>query len=464
MKRILFFILMLLFAAILFTQHSFANHWWLHKHARGYPTEVEDIAWIDNSTFIIGGQDQDDNQGWLRKMNVNGEVLWGKAVSGGQGRVHAVSVPKNNPFFVVCGISRGGASDLLATFYTSDGSQRQLLQRFPQDGSNKNYVRTISNDKRERWGNYYFAVGIGNGWVDLWNLESQNNPVKVRNRDLVHGGGARRITHDIDWEYNLLIADGDDNVDKRDPDDFGLMEVFVSPAGSIVRAARRCGDYVVSGTHVGWIRIHDYYDDGRLTHGFDATNGSVLDIDVGPRTTFLAVASSAPSLRIWKFDSSAGRATSLKHTFLTENYIGRVNVAKFSPNGYWLAAGTENGTYIFKTDQSPAAPITETDEQESPPVETTLLSNFPNPFNPETWIPYQLAEPAEVTVTIHAADGKLVRTLALGQVPVGVYQDKDRAAYWDGKNEQGEPVASGVYFYTLSAGDFSATRKMLIRK
>ena len=103
-------------------------------------------------------------------------------------------------------------------------------------------------------------------------------------------------------------------------------------------------------------------------------------------------------------------------------------------------------------------------QAETPPKETVLLANYPNPFNPETWIPYQLAEPAEITVSIHATDGKLVRTLALGQLPAGVYQEKDRAAYWDGKNEQGESVASGLYFYTLKAGDFSATKKMLIRK
>ena len=98
------------------------------------------------------------------------------------------------------------------------------------------------------------------------------------------------------------------------------------------------------------------------------------------------------------------------------------------------------------------------------PKETVLLANYPNPFNPETWIPYQLSEAAAVTVTIHASDGKLVRTLELGQVPAGAYSDKGRAVYWDGRNEQGEPVASGVYFYTLKAGEFSATRKMVIRK
>ena len=98
------------------------------------------------------------------------------------------------------------------------------------------------------------------------------------------------------------------------------------------------------------------------------------------------------------------------------------------------------------------------------PKETVLLANYPNPFNPETWLPYRLAEPAEVTVRIYAANGSLIRTLALGHLPAGIYEGRSRAAYWDGRNALGEPVASGVYFYTLSAGDFSATRKMLIRK
>ena len=96
--------------------------------------------------------------------------------------------------------------------------------------------------------------------------------------------------------------------------------------------------------------------------------------------------------------------------------------------------------------------------------ENALLANFPNPFNPETWIPYQLAKDAEITVTIYASNGQVVRRLALGHQVAGIYQNRSRAVYWDGRNEFGEPVASGVYFYTLIAGDFTATRKMLIRK
>ena len=98
------------------------------------------------------------------------------------------------------------------------------------------------------------------------------------------------------------------------------------------------------------------------------------------------------------------------------------------------------------------------------PQETTLLANYPNPFNPETWIPYQLAKPADVNVSIYTTDGALVRTLALGHQATGVYQSRGRAAYWDGRNTLGEPVASGVYFYTLTAGEFTATRRMLILK
>ena len=98
------------------------------------------------------------------------------------------------------------------------------------------------------------------------------------------------------------------------------------------------------------------------------------------------------------------------------------------------------------------------------PERTDLLANYPNPFNPETWIPYQLATPAEVSVSIYNVSGRLIRTLDLGHQAAGFYRGKSRAAYWDGRNAFGERVSSGVYFYVLTAGDFAATRKMLILK
>ncbi len=98
------------------------------------------------------------------------------------------------------------------------------------------------------------------------------------------------------------------------------------------------------------------------------------------------------------------------------------------------------------------------------PTETELLRNYPNPFNPETWIPYRLAEDAFVTLTIYDLSGHVVRTLDVGHRIASAYESRSKAIYWDGRNGLGEQVASGVYFYHLSAGDYSATRKMMILK
>ena len=98
------------------------------------------------------------------------------------------------------------------------------------------------------------------------------------------------------------------------------------------------------------------------------------------------------------------------------------------------------------------------------PRETELLANYPNPFNPETWIPYRLAEDGFVTLTIYDTAGQVVRTLEVGHRIAAAYESQPKAIHWDGKNDLGEGVASGIYFYTLTAGDYSATRKMVILK
>ena len=98
------------------------------------------------------------------------------------------------------------------------------------------------------------------------------------------------------------------------------------------------------------------------------------------------------------------------------------------------------------------------------PTKTLLLPNYPNPFNPETWMPYDLAEDADVHIDIYNLKGESVRQLSVGFQTAGTYRTRSRAAYWDGQNAAGEPVASGIYFYTLQAGQFKATRQMVILK
>jgi hypothetical protein len=98
------------------------------------------------------------------------------------------------------------------------------------------------------------------------------------------------------------------------------------------------------------------------------------------------------------------------------------------------------------------------------PAESVLLQNYPNPFNPETWIPFHLKDANSVSIKLYDSTGGLVRALNLGHKDAGVYVSRSAAAYWDGKNESGEEVASGIYFYSITAGDFSATRKMIVTK
>ena len=96
------------------------------------------------------------------------------------------------------------------------------------------------------------------------------------------------------------------------------------------------------------------------------------------------------------------------------------------------------------------------------PKETQLLANYPNPFNPETWIPYQLANASDVQIIIYNTHGTVVRQLDLGHQPESYYTTRSRAAYWDGRNTYGERVASGIYFYQLQADNISSLRKLFI--
>ena len=134
---------------------------------------------------------------------------------------------------------------------------------------------------------------------------------------------------------------------------------------------------------------------------------------------------------------------------------------------------TETGSAIFNVAQNVAQDNADNDNTPAiqqavtvnlPPDDTVLLQNYPNPFNPETWIPYRLAEEAFVTLTIYDLNGQVIRALDVGHQIAAVYENRSTAIYWDGRNGSGEPVASGVYFYTLTAGDYSATRKMMILK
>ena len=98
------------------------------------------------------------------------------------------------------------------------------------------------------------------------------------------------------------------------------------------------------------------------------------------------------------------------------------------------------------------------------PDKSELLANYPNPFNPETWIPYHLANGSDVQIVIYNTHGVIIQRLDLGYQSEGYYTNRSRAAYWDGRNAYGERVASGIYFYQMQADNISPMRKMIILK
>ena len=137
-----------------------------------------------------------------------------------------------------------------------------------------------------------------------------------------------------------------------------------------------------------------------------------------------------------------------------------VEVEVIGSNGKPIANGQ------FRVNQQELATAYRLVEIEYNPVPdlTRLLQNYPNHFNPETWIPYELSQDSEVKVWIYDVGGQLVRWMEVGFQEAGIYSSREKAIYWDGKSQDGERVASGVYFYSLELGEESQTRRMVILK
>ena len=311
-------------------------------------------------------------------------------------------------------------------------------------------------------------------WVVVVGYDTSDDTYLIA--DPNHSDGFYWLSYaDLD-EYwsNRMSEDSDDTGFSGWFQDFGA-NVVTNPYTMIVPKSGASE----SSFHEGlWteLQVHEQYGEiratlgttpvGALIEGFGKLIGKAEEFNLSTRDWQGLVTFDKPfdrySVSTVKLNSFGGIAKLTDHTRVGNyrvNLWGRIEDGLAIRGRMWVFVRT------FRNEKSPAAPsqVTLTRLPE-PPAETSLLPNYPNPFNPETWIPYQLSKPAEVNVSIYSADGKLVRRLDLGQMPSGVYRSRARAAYWDGRNATGEPVASGIYFYTLQAGDFIATRKMVIRK
>ncbi len=185
-------------------------------------------------------------------------------------------------------------------------------------------------------------------------------------------------------------------------------------------------------------------------------NGEIHSVSLSPDGSTLA-SSNWEKIRLWDLVNGQPRGN-------LEGHKNRIYSASFSPDGHTLVSGSSDDTILLWDMKQYFTPSSPTAIQASPPVptHTVLLANFPNPFNPDTYIPYQLHVPALIRLSIYDVRGALVREMDLGYRAAGQYLTTADAAYWDGRDHRGEPVASGVYLYRLQAGRVVHVRKMVV--
>ena len=295
------------------------------------------------------------------------------------------------------------------------------------------------------------AGGFDDNTIRLWNVESQ------KQTGLLQGHKAWVSALVFSPDGKVLASGGWDNTirlwDAEMQKEVGVLQrigqvgsLAFSPDGKLLASTDGSLWNVETQQRVGSLKVQGNW-------------GYCWCLAFSPDGKTLAIGCNE-DIRLWDVESQ-------EQIGLLQEHTGWVYSIAFSSDGKWLASGGSDGTILLWGVGSNSVSIEPKEKQLMTIGElkrTMLLQNFPNPFNPETWIPFTLSETADVEIRICSANGHLVRTLRLGQREAGIYQSKAQAAYWDGKIDAGESVSSGVYFYELRAGEETLVRKaMLIR-
>jgi hypothetical protein len=242
------------------------------------------------------------------------------------------------------------------------------------------------------------------------------------------------IVQDI-FEVIPNLPGKDKDKDKDEPFDF--ITAYVEVPGDIT-PAQVASDWELTGENVST----------PVTGTVAATHGQVVELEFPIDEAFLQELLGIPVVKLKIKENSVEVCT-------TDDLPDVIDL-----NSLTVQTTIDDGTAL--TSQDAAREINVRVKAAPPAGEYLLAQNYPNPFNPETWIPFALPESDQVTIHIYDSSGRIVRRLDLGVQPAGYYISRHRAAYWDGRNEAGEYVASGLYFYAIRSGEFTSARKMVV--
>ena len=297
----------------------------------------------------------------------------------------------------------------------------------------------------------------GASWDDtirLWDVESGQLQATLKGHTnwvtsvAFSPDGGTLASGSFDWTVRLWDVESGQLQATLKGHTSNVISVIFSPDGGTL----------ASGSADKTVRLWDVESE-QLQATLTGHGNYVESVAFSPDGTILASGSRDWMVRLWDVDSGQLQAILKGH----RDYVESV---AFSPDGLTLASGSYGGM-ILMWDMSPyITPSMPTAVELSPPLptQTALLANYPNPFNPDTYIPYQLHAPAQVRLNIYDVRGALIREINLGYQAVGQYLTSASAAHWDGRDHRGERVASGVYLYQLQAGPVVHVRKMVLVK
>ena len=304
------------------------------------------------------------------------------------------------------------------------------------------------------------AAATEGGYVYIYDVGNLKR-VQRKHRLRAHSVRAWSVAFSPDGQF-LVSGGGDAFVRVWDHETGRIKKTLRGHEEKVLSVAFGAGDTLASGSADGTVRMWDV--ETGVSRTLSGHTDWVFGVAFHPNGEILASTGKDMSVQLWDTTLRLPLNTLERHT----NWGRDVAISR---DGILASGGYDNMIHLWdtgvKSDDSEDVQVSEAgDEREDaePQQLAELMPNFPNPFNPETWIPYHLSNPADVQISIYDSKGVLVRRLDLGHQAAGNYTDRTKAAYWDGRNDSGEQVASGVYFYRLTTPWFHQTRRFVIIK